>query len=662
MNKKNQDSDPAPRSAARLWRRLGFLTTTALLLVGIGVAPAVAAGDAPPPNMVWVDQPLAWNGAQYGLGVLYNNNPDTTTKSAYPYYFFGKVGNQYQPAWVAMCIDFQHDYDTTGNGTADLEKYVQKPYAQQINQTLAAALQLAEQNQLNIDKTGVNQPLQFNSQTAVDFMFSAQWRAWYLFAKYSKTNPVSSLKMTDFYTDPDPTKSFDPTPYLKQIDDLIGEYNTPPAFNGKVVTLSDQAYTTPVDSNLSPFGLAVDQDNSTPNYDNYITVSVVNGRVVVQRKAAFSGTLTVAFKKVFNTGIDDGMNLYAAINTPANSQTKSLLTNAYPSSFSISFQSQTFSPVGSTSVSDQVVSAGDLISDVLTPAVSGGGAWPSLPNGGGGVSVTYGVDLYGPFASQPKQSDPIPASPTAHKTLTVSGTDPVPVSFTVPQAGYYTFVVGVDRSAQSTETQLYLPDPYSWRDAFGLKAESFLSPFTVNAKSQVTSSAVSAGGVAEDSLTLSHTGTWVNGSDGNPVPVTATGTAYWVAGSSAPTPEAAGVVPAGARVLGTAQLVFTQDATQTARVTTPSGESGYVVWVWSIAKTDYFNAWSDVFGNPTEYTHSTVPLIPQLAKTGVLVPVGLVGASVALVLLGLAVLMLRRRSRGEGPRHLNPAPERARHR
>ncbi|NKF33954.1 hypothetical protein HER21_46855, partial [Pseudomonas sp. BGM005] len=72
--------------------------------------------------------------------------------------------------------------------------------------------------------------------------------------------------------------------------------------------------------------------------------------------------------------------------------------------------------------------------------------------------------------------------------------------------------------------------------------------------------------------------------------------------------------------MGTRQLVFTSDGTQTAQVTAPAGQSGYVVWVWSIAKTDYFNAWSDVFGNPTEYTRTTVPLIPQLANTGVLLP------------------------------------------
>ncbi|MFW8745674.1 hypothetical protein, partial [Mesorhizobium japonicum] len=179
--------------------------------------------------------------------------------------------------------------------------------------------------------------------------------------------------------------------------------------------------------------------------------------------------------------------------------------------FSLSFESPSFAPQGVTLVSSQPVVAGGDAVDVLMPSVAGGGVWPSLPGGGDGVPVVYGVDLYGPFASQPVESDSVPSDHVAgHTTVTVSGTAPVRVSLPVSAAGYYTFVVGVDRSAQSSDTQSYLPDPYVWQDKFGLVGESFMaSPpppsqtFAPQGATSVSDQVVKPGGSAVDVLTPS---------------------------------------------------------------------------------------------------------------------------------------------------------------
>ncbi|MFW8744900.1 hypothetical protein, partial [Mesorhizobium japonicum] len=343
-----------------LRRRFGLLASTALLVIGVGIAPAlaVAAPSSPVPSELTTWEPASppWNTGLYGHGGLTVSSTDFSNFPAVPYYFFGKdASGKYLPKWVALCIDFLHAYHTTGNSTTDLETYLPKQYAQQINQSLAAALQLAEKNGLVIDKSGGQQPLQFTSQDAVNIMFSAQWQAWYIFAKYNYSNPKPSLQMTDF-VDNDP--KFSPDTYLAQINGLVDEYNQAPAVNGQVIPLTDQTYTSAADPTLSPFNIVVDDANSTANYQDYVTVSVANGQISAVRKKPFSGTINVAFEKVFDTQIDDGSNLYAAIGTPDNEQTKSLLTNAYPSDFSLSFESPSFAPQGVTLVSSQPVVAG----------------------------------------------------------------------------------------------------------------------------------------------------------------------------------------------------------------------------------------------------------------------------------------------------------------
>ncbi|MFW8745308.1 hypothetical protein, partial [Mesorhizobium japonicum] len=345
-------------------RWLAVAVAAVLLLAGTGLSAAQATGASLPDNLKWDNQNPPWP-SQLDHGWITTNNPAVHVPAGMPF-FFGVDTSQdpvwkWDPNWIAVCIDFMHtdtEIDPTTNDLRDLSSLIPPQWAKQINETLSAGVQLAEANGLQIDLSGTRQALQFpiDKPEAVNYMYSAVWLAQYLFAKYRYNQPVTDLELSQMSA----ADGFDPTSYMAAINAFISNYNAAPAASAAPIPLGDQAYVMPDDPTVTPFTIVVDPDNSSPGYADYVSVSTANGHISIQKKTAFSGDVKVAFKKLFNTQIDDGNHVLSGIVTQGNGQTKSLLALAgqYDAGFSLSFESPSFAPQGVTLVSSQPVVAG----------------------------------------------------------------------------------------------------------------------------------------------------------------------------------------------------------------------------------------------------------------------------------------------------------------
>lgn len=265
-----------------------------------------------------------------------------------------------------------------------------------------------------------------------------------------------------------------------------------------------------------------------------------------------------------------------------------------------------FSPIGSTQVSTQRVEAGQDATDTVTAGVTAGsGEWRKLGDGSY-VPVIYKGTLYGPYGQQPAQSDAVPVGAPVVGSVELTAAGPrsyTSPGITVPTAGFYTWVWTVDEASQSQRVQTFLPDGYGWSDGFGLVPETNVSPGTVDAASLVQDKEIPVTGTSTDTLTVKDTGAWLK-QDGKNVPVTFTGTAYWIPGTG----EVPAAKPENATVLKTSSIVANGPGTYTAdAVTAPASAAGHIVWMWSTPQTLFNSGWADVWNARDEVVKITTP-------------------------------------------------------
>lgn len=206
--------------------------------------------------------------------------------------------------------------------------------------------------------------------------------------------------------------------------------------------------------------------------------------------------------------------------------------------------------------------------------------WATRPDGTY-RNVTATGTLYGPFASAPVVSATVPAGAPVAGTATVTTTDaqgptaPYSASAgTARQSGYYTWVWTISQQAQSAVNRNYIPEGYVFTDRFGLSAETSVVPMKPVSTSAVNLAWANPGEQVRDTLTVSNSnGAWLTGTTAR-----FEGTAYGIRNGSVPPVQDA--APAGAVVLGTQSLTFTQPGSQTSTPVTVPDNVGSVVWVW----------------------------------------------------------------------------------
>ncbi|NQX05482.1 hypothetical protein HQQ82_11730 [Rathayibacter sp. VKM Ac-2856] len=274
-----------------------------------------------------------------------------------------------------------------------------------------------------------------------------------------------------------------------------------------------------------------------------------------------------------------------------------------------------FSPIASTQVSTQRVEAGKQAIDTVRAGVAPGSAeWRTLD--GAPVPVVYRGTLHGPFTEQPTPSDSAPAGAPVVGGVELTATGPgsyTSPGVTVPSAGFYTWVWRVEEAWQAERAKPFLPDGYTWSDRFGLVAETHLSPTTVAAETRVADEEIPVTATSTDTLTVKDTGAWLR-KDGRNVPVTFTGTAYWVPGTG----EVPATKPESATVLTTSSIVVEGPGTFTSEpATAPAGSAGHIVWVWSAPETLFTRGWADGWATRGEVVRVTTPEVRTRATPSV---------------------------------------------
>ncbi|PPG73885.1 hypothetical protein C5C23_14075, partial [Rathayibacter rathayi] len=275
-----------------------------------------------------------------------------------------------------------------------------------------------------------------------------------------------------------------------------------------------------------------------------------------------------------------------------------------------------FSPIGTTQVSTQRVEAGQDATDTVTAGVAAGsGEWRKLGDGSS-APILYKGTLYGPYDEQPAQADTVPAGAPVVGSVELTATGPgtyTSPGITVPTAGFYTWVWTVDETSQSPRVQTFLTDGYAWSDGFGLVPETNVSPADVDAESLVKDAEIPVTATSTDTLTAKETGAWLK-KDGKNIPVTFTGTAYWVPGTG----DVPATKPDGATVLKTSSIVANGPGTYTSDpVTAPATSAGHIVWVWSTPDTLFNQSWADVWNSKGEVVKVTTPDVHTNATASV---------------------------------------------
>ncbi len=272
-----------------------------------------------------------------------------------------------------------------------------------------------------------------------------------------------------------------------------------------------------------------------------------------------------------------------------------------------------FQPVIGTQVASKFVAEGEAFVDELVVETVGTGDW--IVVGGSPVPLTATGTLYGPFDEQPAEAETAPEDAPVVGTETVL-LDSGPGAYlsagtlTASESGFYTWVWEIDRAVQGESAQ-YIRD--SFRDWFGRVAETHVSPFQPVAVSRSDARLAVPGDEVTDTLTVSSdNGAWLR-IDGEPIPVTFTGTAYRVPGVLPPLEQAG--VPGDAVALGTVQVTATGPGVYTSpAVVLP--DPGFVTWVWEVRLAeqpaeyrDYLaEDWADNYGVPLESTSVRHPV------------------------------------------------------
>lgn len=358
------------------------------------------------------------------------------------------------------------------------------------------------------------------------------------------------------------------------------------------------------------------------------TVQVGNGSVVVIRSSPGDETTShrVAAKAQF-TASSGATPTVTVFETGSQQRT---LRGGHPSTITFEANDETdeldlrFAPVVRTAVVSEFVSPGERFVDGVTAAVVPGSTEWRRRSDGSYLPVVANGTLFGPFTERPDASPMPPADApiVGRETITLNGPGTVssPGSLAAPTAGFYTWVWSITATAQSEPVRAHLPDGYSFADEFGLLAETHIVPIDLMAVSAVTESEIGLGGTVSDDLTVSlETGSWLT-IDGEPVPATFEGTAYFLPGDAAPVISDA--PPADAIVLGTASITATGPGTYRASsgVTAPAATPGFISWVWQLSPASptaaWFLPWTDSFGLPHETTRVSAPTVITRAMPG----------------------------------------------
>lgn len=271
-----------------------------------------------------------------------------------------------------------------------------------------------------------------------------------------------------------------------------------------------------------------------------------------------------------------------------------------------------FEPELTTEVSATFVPVGSEFNDQVTVTVAKG-QWTE------GAEIIAEGTLYGPFLNRPTASTAVPAGApvagSAQLQFTEPGMQETDSGIKAPEAGFYTWVWKIRAAAQTGD---FLPAGYEYADRFGLASETSITAATITAVSEVTEPIVGLGERLTDTLTVSSSvGGWLE-QDGNPIPVTFRGTAYFT-----PTKPALTVaVPDDAEALGSTLLTVDGPGFYISDEVNGSNKPGFVVWVWEILPDDqpaeyrgWVNGWADLFGLEAETHHVVLPEATSVAQT-----------------------------------------------
>ena len=352
-------------------------------------------------------------------------------------------------------------------------------------------------------------------------------------------------------------------------------------------------------------------------------VAVGNGSLIPIRAVVADGDATASVSATASFTIDNGAGASLVVYRTGSQQRT--LRGAFPETLTTSASgratsSVVFSPIVQTTVAARYVDPGQPFVDGLTVSLAEGSPeWRRLTDGSAMPVIATGT-LYGPFSQQPAVASAPPEGVpvVGSETIALTGTGEYESSGTLlaPSPGFYTWVWRIDASAQPEQMARMLPPEYSFADQFGLIAESHVVPMRLAAVSQVSSSEVGLGGEIRDELSVSLvSGPWLTEA-GVPIPARFTGTAYFVAGETAPVESDA--VPPGAEIIGSAEVVAREPGIYPASTPVVAPERvGYVTWLWQLdpasASAPYFEPWSDRFGMPAETTRVLPPTVSTVA-------------------------------------------------
>lgn len=234
----------------------------------------------------------------------------------------------------------------------------------------------------------------------------------------------------------------------------------------------------------------------------------------------------------------------------------------------------------STQVEGEQIEAGERACDEVSFSVANG-EWDSSFG-----PVTASGTLYGPYDSPQQGADPDPSKAATTKTVSISGpgvSESVCMEPGPTDPGFYAWVWEIKKSDQNEALKDMLFGDV--KDEFFTPTETFqvrepLKTFAVDLSSDVPEDVVVAGAMFKDTVTLELAdGTWPKGSDGQPLPVVATGTVYGPYDTIQPTSP---TVPAGAPVADVVTQVFTGPGAQSVWSNEVSEDLGYYAWVWTI--------------------------------------------------------------------------------
>ena len=261
-------------------------------------------------------------------------------------------------------------------------------------------------------------------------------------------------------------------------------------------------------------------------------------------------------------------------------------------------------------------------------------------NAGNYAPVTATGTVYGPFASQPEESDDVPEDAPVAGTATVttslqSGptvTYTAATSTTAAAGGFYTWVWVIDWHDQDPGTQRVVPgpsvgnedqEPYYFQDRFGQVAETHIVPTGFTAVSEINAPELPLSGTTNDTITVTTPGAWVQ-VDGQNIPVVWRGTAYFVPGTTPPAQQPANEqFPDGTVELGSRTLTVTGPGSYTPEdgIEAPDHGVGYITWVWRVISADQdpqyrgmILEWADEFGIPSETQMLLQPEVTTLAQ------------------------------------------------